>query len=212
MTPEEATKVRALLGTPEKPWDGPDDTLLDSLASFVGDADAAATTATTDLAAARVSMSQLQTERDDALEAARVAKASEQEVRVSMSQHQPEKVSDLTASLVASAFASEADQLVAAGIMSEAERKATEALFYENGKPGAVSMSMVAGSSDPLLKRLYQIRRMYAGQGIAVGMSVNRGPAAPLPTEDPSNSDPQAKKPTEQSMKELRGMAGIDAD
>jgi hypothetical protein len=148
MKPENAQQVRAKLGFGA---DVPDDQLDDKAAEKALALSASVITLTADL-------NTIKTERDAAK--AEVTAKSEQVLALSGDQKDPD---DFSVRLITKAFKTERDQVIAAGVISPAGMDELDKMFYANGKPTRVALSLSAGSTEPMYSRLLEILKKFPG-------------------------------------------------
>ena len=165
MKPENAQQVRAKLGFGA---DVPDDQLDDKAAEKALALSASIVTLTADLNAIKI-------ERDAAK--AEVTAKAEQVLALSGDQKDPD---DFSVRLITKAFKTERDQVIAAGVISPAGMDELDKMFYANGKPTRVALSLSAGSTEPMYSRLLEILKKFPGVKTNNGIARDATPAEPL--------------------------------
>lgn len=173
MKPETAQQVRAKLGFGA---DVPDDQLDDKAAQKALSLSADLATLTTERDTLKTQVTTVTGERD-AAKADVTAKTAEV-LALSGDNREPDA---LSLSLIGKAFRTERAQVISSGVISQAGMDELDKLFYANGKPNKMALSLSAGSTDPFYSRVLEIIKKFPG--IKTGNGIPRGvvPAEPNP-------------------------------
>ena len=185
MTPELASQFRAKFGIAANV---PDDQLPDVAAQKALALSADVTTITGERDAAK---SEAEAKGRKVLE-------------LSAGQSEPDS---LSLSLITKAFKNERDQVIAAGVISEAGMQEIDKLFLPGGKPSRIALSLSADSMDPLYSRVCDIIRKFPGT--AVQNKAPRGAIAAEPLRLSADDPAQPDKPDLAKVNDYRSMVNL---